>query len=382
MQFKEIIGHRDIKEKLIQTVNNKRISHAQLFLGKEGCGNLALAIAYAQYINCFDKKEQDSCGKCKSCLKYNKLIHPDLHFAFPVTTTATVKKNPISDNFIKIWREKLIENPYFSYKQWLTFIKTENKQGSIGNNESYQIIKKLSRKTYEAKYKVIIIWMAETMNETAANKLLKIIEEPPENTVFLLVAENSQRIIQTILSRTQIIKISGIEPEEICKILKEKHSIPAERAKKISRISAGNYLKTLDLLEKSEESKENFDLFTELMRLCYSKKIIELINWSEKLSKKGREAQKKFLTYTAELIRENFILNITKKQKEELIFIDGEEADFSDKFSLFINKKNAGAILEEINNAHFHISRNVYSNLVLTDFCLKISRLLNIAKKK
>ena len=210
MQFRNIIGQNAIIERLSQSVDFDRLSHAQLIVGPEGSGTLAIALAYAQYINCTDKRDGDSCGVCSSCRKIEKLIHPDLHFVFPVAATASITKNPVSDNFIEKWREFVLKNPYQTLNEWLTFIEVENKQGGIQKSESSEIIRKLNLKTYEADYKIMLIWMAEKMNETCANKLLKILEEPPAKTVFLLIAENTEYMLQTILSRTQTVRLGKI----------------------------------------------------------------------------------------------------------------------------------------------------------------------------
>ena len=210
MRFQDLIGQQETKQRLLQSVKEDRIAHAQLFLGQEGCGSLPLAIAYGQFINCTNRSELDSCGVCPSCNKYQKLIHPDLHFVFPTATTKEITKDPISDEFLTIWRTQLMENPYFGLLQWYAAIGIENKQGSISKNESLEILRKLNMKSYEAEYKVMIIWFPELMNVTAANKLLKMIEEPPDKTLFLLVAENTEYMLQTILSRTQLIKVPPV----------------------------------------------------------------------------------------------------------------------------------------------------------------------------
>ena len=380
MLFEEIIGHTEIKKQLIETIKGERISHAQLFNGPEGSGKLPLAIAYAQYVNCLDKQENDSCGKCRSCIKFQKLIHPDLHFVFPVATTAKVKTNPVSDNFIKEWRQRINENSYISLEQWYRLIGMENKQGSIQKDDSYQIIRKLSRKSYEAEYKVMVIWMAEKMNASAANKLLKIIEEPPAKTLFLLISENSEQIIKTILSRTQIIEIPKIDDDSLSKTLQTKHGIDKNQAKDLVRLANGNYIKAIDLIDLGDENKENFDFFTEMMRNCYSRKVLDLINLAERLAKTGRERQKRFFIYASRMIRENFVLNIANEYKNEIAYLHGQEAGFSEKFSKFITKDNVMPISQELDKARFHIERNGYANIVILDLCLKITQYLRLSR--
>ncbi len=376
MLFNEIIGQEKVKEKLISTVKDGRISHAQIFLGNEGSGNLAIALAYAQYVSCSNRKEKDSCGQCPSCKKYQKLIHPDLHFVFPVVRNKNFKK-PVSNDFLKEWREITIENPYFSAKNWHKKIDANNLKPTIYTSESNEIIKKLNLKTFEADYKVMIIWQIETMNVAGANKLLKILEEPPEKTLFLLISENSERILKTILSRTQLIKVPKIEKLDIEKKLKETFDFEKEEIDDIIHLSNGNYQKALELIENKEDNKILLDLFTNLMRFSYSKKIIEITEWVNEIAKIGREKQKQFLDYALRLIRENFILNIAKEEKK-LIFLTKEEKNFSERFCTFININNVFAINKEFNLAHFHISSNANNKIVFLDLAIKLMNLLKI----
>ena len=373
MQFKDVVGHHKIKEKLIHTIKENRVSHAQLFLGAEGSGNLALAIAYAQYLSCVSKQEEDSCGTCPSCKKFQKLVHPDLHFVFPVSTSKTVKKDPISDDYISHWREAIIENPYINQTKWYEIIGVENKQGIISKNESYEILKKLNLKTFESEYKVMIIWLPEKMNAFAANKLLKLIEEPPEKTLFLLVTENTEQILQTILSRTQLVKIAKIDNESIKKSLCEKLELSQEKATDIAHLANGNYFKALDLLNSAEEDDYNFEYFTQFMRLSFQRKVIEIIDWVDEISRIGREKQKNFLAYSIRLIRENFMLNIENKN---LVYLTKRELEFSEKFSQFIDQENVYQIYDALNRAHSDIEMNAYNKIVFLDLALKITKLI------
>lgn len=370
MLFKDIIGHNDVKKRLLQSVKDKRISHAQLFLGPEGCGSLSLAIAYAQYINCTQPTENDSCGVCPSCFKFSKLVHPDLHFVFPVATTSKVKTNPVSNNFLTEWREAVLQFPYMNLTQWYKHIGVENKQGGIQKNESEEVIKKLNLKTYEGAYKIMIIWMAEKMNETCANKLLKIIEEPSPNTLFILISESTEAILQTILSRTQMVKIPKIDSISLANYLKEQPQIAAEDINTLVHVSNGDMNKLKILLEGDANNTENFELFTSLMRLCYTKNIIEVQNVIEILYSFGRERQKNFLEYALRMIRENFILN---KKADSIVYLFKEEALFSQKFSPFINDKNIMTITKELNEAHYHIERNGNAKIIFFDLALKLT---------
>ena len=373
MQFKEVVGHHKIKEKLIHTIKGNRVSHAQLFLGSEGSGNLALAIAYAQYISCENKQENDSCGVCPSCIKFQKLIHPDLHFVYPVSTSKTVKKDPVSDDYIAQWRETIIENPYINHNKWYEIIDVENKQGIISKNESYEILRKLNLKTFESEYKIMIIWLPEKMNTFAANKLLKLIEEPPAKTLFLMISENSEQMLPTILSRTQLIKIPKIDKESMRNALCDRFGLSPEKAGDITHLVNGNYFEAQKLISSTEEDNDNFDQFTQFMRLSYQRKVIEIIDWVDEISRIGREKQKSFLSYSLRLIRENFMLNIKNK---ELVYLTKKELEFSENFSQFINQENVYQIYEELNRAHSDIEMNAYNKIVFLDLALKIIKLI------
>ncbi len=373
MQFKEVVGHKYIKEKLIYTVKENRVSHAQLFLGPEGSGNLALAIAYAQYLSCDNKQENDSCGVCPSCLKYKKLVHPDLHFVYPVATSKSVKKDPVSDDYIEQWRETIIENPYINQNRWYEIIDVENKQGIINKNESVEILRKLNLKTFESDYKIMIIWLPEKMNAYAANKLLKLIEEPPEKTLFLLVSENSELIIPTILSRTQLIKIPKIDQESMLSALTDQLGLDPQKANDIVHLANGNFFEAQNILYKTDEEHYNFEQFTTLMRLSYQRKIIDLIEWVDEISRLGREKQKGFLIYSLRLIRENFMLNI---QNKDMVYLTQKEFAFSEKFSQFINQENINQLYQVLNRAHADIEMNAYNKIVFLDMALQVVKLI------
>jgi DNA polymerase-3 subunit delta' len=371
MLFKEVIGHKEIRQKLIRTVKDNRISHAQLFLGPEGSGNLALALAYAQYISCLDRKDDDSCGVCSSCRKYAKLIHPDLHFVFPVAATKEIPKDPVSNNFMAEWREIVIENPYLTLLQWYEKIGVENKQGIISVGESKEIIRKLSLKTFESEFKIMIIWMPGKMNVQAANKLLKILEEPQGNTVFLLIDGSTEQFLPTILSRTQIIKITRIDEQSLIMALKEKFDCPEKEIINAARLADGNLIRGIEYIEKSEETKNNFNRFVQLMRLAYSGDMIKISEWIEEVSVIGREKQKNFLVNALRLIRGNFLLNL---ENRELVRLSDEEMEFSEKFSAFVNQHNAFDITEEINKACLHIEANANPKVVFLDLAIQLKK--------
>ncbi len=382
MFFKNIIGQQEVKERLIQTVKDGRISHAQLFFGAEGSGSLALALAYAQFINCENHTETDSCGVCPSCSKFKKLIHPDLHFVFPVVKTKKFDQ-PVSDNFLTEWRSYVLSNTYHNLTNWLPFLGAENQQGAIFANESQEIIKKLSLQTFEAEYKIMIIWMAEKMNIQAANKLLKIIEEPPSKTLFLLISEQSEEILKTILSRCQPVKIPKINEKDIFEHLTNVHQIPEQEARDITHLSNGNFLKTQQLLAQRNADSENpdkqyFSLFTQWMRNCYSVKIVEILKWVDEIADLGRERQKFFIEYALKMIRECFVLRLTPEINTQIGYLGKDELEFSKRFANFIHEKNITQFSNEFDNAYAHIERNGYAKIIFTDLSLKVVKLLKI----
>lgn len=378
MFFSEIVGQESIKEQLVQTVCENRISHARLFLGPEGAGALPLALAYAQYVNCTARGEFDACGKCPSCIKFKKLAHPDLHFVFPVVKQSSVKVS-VSDLFIREWRETVLANPYITYNQWLERIGSENRQGGIFVDESKEILNKLSFKTYEAEYKIMIIWLAEKMNLQTANKLLKILEEPPEKTLFLLIAESADRILPTILSRTQISRLPKIDTQSLANYLVETlhaMSLPIDEQKALNtaRISNGNLAAALNILQSTEENEENLKMFINLMRTSWSvwgkkQAMLELISWCEKITQLGREQQKAFLLFCLRMVRENFMLN---RQQPSLAFLTDAENEFSQNFNAYIHPGNACQLANELNTAYYHIEANGNKNLVFMDLACKI----------
>ena len=383
MLFSEIIGQQEIKKRFIRTVSEQRIPHAQLLRGPEGVGKLGLAIAYAQYICCENRTETDSCGVCPSCVKYKKLVHPDLHFVFPVIKPPS-RSSVVCDDFIAEFRSMVLNNLYFSVNEWYAKISGDAKQGMIYGNESEEIIRKLSLKTYESEYKVMIIWLPEKMNLTCSNKLLKILEEPPEKTVFLLVSNDPDHIITTILSRTQHIHIPRLSEKEITNALlrNDELEVEDEDAGYAAHIANGSYLNALAVLNEGDENKLNFDRFMLIMRLAWqvgNKKdhasLKTLKKWSDDMAAAtiGRERQKNFLSYAQRMTRENFILNL---QQPELNYLTSLEADFSKRFSPFINERNVEEIMIEFALAEKQIEQNTNAKMVFFDLTLKIIMLL------
>ncbi len=371
MFFHQIPGQEEVKRSLVKSVKEGRISHAQMFLGPEGSGKLALALAYSQYISCTDRQENESCGKCPSCIKYHKFVHPDLHFLYPTMASAN---ESMTDKFLGAWREELNENVFMDQNHWYGKIGLETKQGIISARDSDQVILKLSLKSYESEYKVIIIWLPEKMNATAANKLLKIIEEPPAGTIFILVTESADELLATIRSRTQMIKVPRLKDEEIAEAL-VKLGVNNELIPDAVHVANGNFNKALTATRSDEQNKYNFEKFVSLMRLCFKREYKEILDLTNELGSRGRENQKLFLTNSSRLIRENFMVNL---KRNELTHMTAYEKDFSIKFSAFINMKNAPRLYEEFNMAYNHIAANGFAKIVLFDLSLKIIQLLHI----
>jgi DNA polymerase III subunit delta' len=390
MKFSDIIGQEPLKQRLKRTVLDNRVSHAQLFLGPEGSGKLALALAYAQYINCRHRTAEDSCGECPSCKKYSKLIHPDLHFIYPINKTKELDdKNITSKDFVIPWREFLQQNNYYvTLPDWYEKIGIEKKQGMINAEEADGINRSLAYKAYEAEYKVMIIWMVEKMNAVSANKLLKNLEEPSAKTLFILISENQEQIIATILSRTQLIKFPKLTDTDIQLGLEKDQGIERAEAIKIARIADGNYTVALMLAGKTgsgsislEAERERFVIFREWMRRCFT--IANNLKDYDKLQEimpsligdGSREKQKEFLSYGLHMFRVCLQYNVGN---HHLVKLDGEELAFVKNFSAFIHPQNIEKFDEEFNLAIFHIERNANAQIVLTDLSHLIARILKI----
>lgn len=372
MFFRDVIGQDITKKRLIQEVNEGRIPHAQIICGAEGVGKLPLALAYARYISCTNRKPEDACGVCPSCVKFNKLVHPDLHFMFPIIKNAKTKKE-VCDDYIAEWRQLVINSPYFNLNHWLNEIQAENSQALIYAKESDEILRKLSLKSSEGGFKISIIWLPEKMHQVCANKLLKLLEEPPEKTIFLLVSENTEMILPTILSRTQRLNIPKIDASCIANTLQQKYGILESDSHSIAHMANGNFIKALEAIHLNEEKQLFFELFVNLMRLSYQKKIREMKLWSEEVAVMGREKQKNLLEYCQSMIRENFIFNLKQK---ELTYMTANEENFASRFSPFVNERNIIGIMDELSKAQQHIEQNVNAKMVFFDFSLKMIVLL------
>ena len=379
MQFKDIIGQEEVKQRLRQSVQEGRVPHAQLFTGPEGVGKLPLAIAYAQYLNCPHRTPEDSCGVCPTCLQYKNLQHPDLHFAFPIVKSTN---GDVCDDFYPLFREQLQDTPYFDLEDWYKRMGVETKQGMIYEKESGEIVRKLSLKAFGDGFKVMVIWQAEKMNVSCANKLLKLLEEPPEKTVFLLVSEHPEALLSTILSRVQQVRIGKVSEAEM-----QWQGVPAD----IARIANGSVVAARKRMASDEDNNRQLEDFKALMRDAYTVGVLQdkqkkfeslqrLRKWSETMAdaKVGREKQKAFLQYAQQQVRENYIYNL--QLQAELNYQTNAEAEFSTKFARFIHSGNVEQIMNELARAERQIEQNGNAKMIFFDLCLQMIVLIKDKK--
>lgn len=370
--FSDIIGQEEAKQRLLQEIGEGRIAHALLFTGPEGAGKLPMALAYARYLTCEHPTPSDACGCCPSCVKWEKLIHPDVHFVFPIVAKKAQKKE-VCDDYLPAWRKLLCTGSYFNLSHWLDEMDAENSQAIIYAKESDEILHKLSLKSSQGGYKIVLIWLPEKMNEVCANKLLKLLEEPPQQTVFLLVSEAPEQLLATILSRTQRFNLPRLEEEVIARTLQERFGVLPEESRNLAHIANGNMIQALAAIQLNQDTALFFELFVSLMRLAYQRKIREMKQWSEELAGMGRERQKNFLNYCQRLVRENFIFNLRQPQ---MSYMTMTEQLFAQKFAPFINEQNVIGMMEELSQAQIHIEQNVNPRMVFFDFALKMIMLL------
>ena len=379
MLFKDIPGNRLIKKQLVSTFKNGRVSHAQLFSGNSGSAKLALAIAYARFLNCSKKLADDSCGICLSCIKYNTLSHPDLHLIFPVLKLGGTKVN-ISDNFVNAWRNFIMKNIYGSLGGWINTFGKENKtgeKGTIYKDEVISIHKKIALKNFESHYRVILMWMPEQMDARTSNKLLKIFEEPPSGTIFLLVSENPKKMLTTIISRLQEIKINDFSSKDMVSFFKNKN-LSLERIMKLKNLADSDLGKMIQFLEDDTKDYDLFDDFALWMRITYKKDILSISKWVDSISTKGRKTQKLFLSYAIKIVRECLIFNFTSKK---LLKTNEKEFDFISKFAPFIHEENSVNIFEEIDRSINAIDRNANAKILFFELSLQMMMLLKVKRK-
>ena len=380
MLFKDIIGLEDIKSHLQQTVDTGRISHAQLFIGPKGSGTLPMAIAYAQLVLCRadSLKSEESIVSCNA--KMDKLIHPDLHFAYPVAINSKVKSHPVSSLFLEDWREFIKNTPYGSLFNWYQKLGIENKQGQIGVDEAEEIVKKLVLKPFEGGFKVMIIWMAEKMNISASNKLLKLIEEPPDKTLFILIAENEEQIIKTILSRCQVLRFRALNFSDVKNGLMSKYQVSENKAVKIAHQANGDWNKALHLLQENDNEEIFEKWFIAWIRLAFKAKgdasvIQDLITWSEEIAKTGRESQKRFLEYCSHFFRQSMLTNYGA---HDLVFFESQNTGFDlNKFAPFVHSANIEDIYKALDEANYHIERNGNVKIIFLDLSMQLTRYLH-----
>lgn len=377
MLFKDIIGNNAVKKQLTEAVKNNRISHAQLFFGKSGNAKLALALAYSQYLNCENKIENDSCGRCSSCLKFSNLSHPDLHLIFPILKVNGVK-TPTSDSFVNNWRELILSNQYVSINDWIDSFGADNKtgkQGSIYIDEAASIQRKLSLKNYEAEYRVVLIWMPERMNLTVTNKLLKLLEEPPKGTIFILVSEDANNLLPTIISRLQTLKIPDFNTEDIAHYF---GGITLEKAKQLKNITDADLGKMIKIQQDSEGILYLFEEFSAWMRLAYKMDVCGISIWVDKISTMGRKHQKLFLSYAIKMIRECLILNFANSS---LLKTNEKEYTFISKFSPYIHEENSVMIVQVFEESIKSINRNANAKILFFELSLKMVKFLKVKRK-
>jgi DNA polymerase III subunit delta' len=374
MLFKQIIGQDDLKQQLKHMVQGQRISHGLLFSGKEGSGHLALALAFTQYIFCTNRNDDDACGQCSSCLKLNKLSHPDFHLVYPIASSKDVK---VSTDAVFAFREAVIRNPYLTLNDWFDELNAENKQPIISAEESSEILKKLSYTAYEGGYKIMLIWYPEKMNAVSANKLLKILEEPPEKTLFFLVTTAPDQIITTILSRTQMVKVGNISESTLSHEIEQYYKLNAQDALNVARLAEGSWREVQSIMEEQDEMVALVQHFQSLMRLALKFDALKMNQWIEQTAGFGRERQKQFFQYALHLIREALMIN---HGASNLVRLRGDELEFIKKFAPFIHEGNYERIIETFEGAYFFVERNANAKILLMDVGLKLNEYMNLKK--
>ncbi|MBR1462361.1 MAG: DNA polymerase III subunit delta' [Prevotella sp.] len=376
MKFSDVIGQQDAKERLLQMVRENRLPHAMLFCGPVGCGKMAMAMAFASYLLCTNRKDADeACGTCQQCVMLRKWQHPDLHFTYPVIKPPGTSSDHkmVSDDFAKEWNTMLMQSAYFSIDQWLAEMGAANQQAIIYASESDELLRKMSLKSSQGGYKICIIWLPERMNGECANKLLKLLEEPPQQSLFIMVSEEPDKLLETIRSRTQRIDFKMIATEDIEQALISKRGIDSPDAHRLARAANGSWLKALEELDTGNENHMFLELFIAMMRLAYKRNIKELKKWSDEVSGFGRERQRRMLTYFLRLTRENFMYNF---HNVELVYMTQDEENFAKNFSPFINEANIIELSELYSRAIRDIGQNANPKIVFFNMVLKVIVLL------
>ena len=369
MFFRNIVGHSELKRRLIDMVDSGRIPHAQLYTGAEGVGKLALALAVAQYICCEHREEGESCGRCPSCVQFAKLSHPDLHLVFPIATRDGVK---VCGDMVDTFRSAVLANAYISLNEWMNEA-SDGKSVQIYAAEGEEIIRKLTFKPYQGQYKVMIVWIPEKMHEACANKVLKILEEPSPDTVFMLVSDRPDDVLGTIYSRCQRITVPPIDANDMEVALRDKFSVADSDVAYLVKNAMGSWGRMLGLMKESEESRYDFELFVQMMRLAWNLDVKGIRVWTEQVAALSREGQIRFLQKSQRLIRENFILRLYNSQ---LSYMSAEEMKFAAKFAQFIHEKNVVQIMEELALAEAQIAQNGNTKIILFHLEIILYKLL------
>ena len=377
MQFADIPNQTALKEILRQSVQRGHVAHAQLFRGAEGSAALALALAYAQYLNCEARADDaaDSCGHCPACLKMGKLAHPDLNFILPTTTTKSVPKDATSAKFAAEWRTFLAESPFQGFNDWMQHIGAENKQGSISKEEAGSLLKLVSLKAFEAKFKIVILWLPELMHPTAANAVLKLLEEPPPTTIFLLVSNEPERLLPTILSRVQPVAVRPFSEDDITAYLTTHYHVLETKARQVAQLAEGNL--GAAIASRDQSADHNYaEFFIKWMRKCFSAKMVDVMVLADEFQKMGRENQKEQLSFSLGLLRKVLLYGLDPQLVPHL---PSGEQQFVQGFSKFVTPRNADQLTEELNTAHYHIERNANPRMVFIDASLRLGQQLRRA---
>ncbi|HQQ95179.1 MAG TPA: DNA polymerase III subunit delta' [Bacteroidia bacterium] len=375
MNYDQVLGQHEVKSRLRNLIMRNRVPHALLFSGPHGCGALPMALAFASHLLCAERLGSGPCGTCSACIKTGKLTHPDLHLVFPIGLSKEIRTSEVH---LKKFREMVLDNPYLDLEDWFSSISSGNKQPVIATDEAASIVKTLSYTSFEGRHKVLIMWMAEKMNSEASNKILKILEEPSEDTVFILVSEQADQLLPTILSRVQQIPFTRLSTGEIANALVQNHALDERRAEEIAFLSNGDYSEALHLIRNTEEEFNLHSHFQSFMRLAFSFDYIKIHDWVENNAKMGREAQKQFFQYGLEMFRDCLMHNYGQSS---LVRLAGDEKQFLEKFAPFIHKGNYERLIEEFNNSYYHIERNANPKILFSDLFVKVNTLIVPPKK-
>lgn len=369
MRFSDIHGLTNTKQHLISSVNRNHVAHAQLFSGVEGAAALPMALAFSTYLNCEKPGEEDACGECPSCVKSLKYIHPDIHYVFPVTSTEKFTgKEVVSKSFLPEWREFLIDQPYGSGMDWAHVFGGENKQLNISKQESREIIEALSLKAFEGKYKIMILWMPELMHQAAANGILKILEEPSNNTVFILVTSEKENLLKTILSRTQLVRIPAFTNEEMVHILTKEYHLDESKATQLAHLADGSLRSALQINDEADINIHT--MFTDWMRLCFQGNFIELSTMADKFAALSKSAQKSLLLYGLQILRDSLVFG---QEESQLQRMRGEALSFVQKFSKTLSLLIIDRLSTEVSDAHCHLERNLNAKIVFMNLSIVFS---------